>query len=203
MTADDQRENFKKWLEKNGLSPFSVAKAAGVSPGAIYNFLSGTSNSLSTAVLQKISMATGQPVDTILTGSSPALPIVVRFRIGAMGKMFSVDDDEYLTIARPPGVAAGEDLTASLVDGDGLLPIPGGWYVFFRTRTEAPEALLNQMAVVRFSGGGDRPVVRTIRASGTPGLFTLQAMSGALVEDVEIVAAHRVVSFSKPVEPSA
>lgn len=125
-------------------------------------------------------------------------PIRIAYRVGATGKMFSVDDDERLVVARPPGVAASEDITAAIIEGDGLLPIPSGWCVFFRTAAEQPEALLNQMAVVRFNGGGDRPFVRTIRRGGTDGLFTLQAFGGGLVEDVEIVAAHRIISFAKP-----
>lgn len=198
MTTDDQRDAFRAWLDANDLSPHSAAKAAGVSPGTIYNYLSGVSASLSTGVLQKLAAVTGNPVDAILTGSPPIMPIRVTYRVGATGKMFNVDDDEQLTVARPPGVGAGEDIMAAIIEGDGLLPIPSGWCVFFRTAAERPDDLVNQMAVVRFNGGGDKPFVRTIRRGGTDGLFTLQAFGGGLVEDVEIVAAHRIISFSKP-----
>lgn len=107
-------------------------------------------------------------------------------------------EDEGLALTRPPGAATAGNLSAALVDGDGLHPIPSGWAVFFRTQAENPEGLLGSMAVVRFSGGGDRPVVRTIRRGSKPGLFTLQAFNGSMTEDVEVVAAHKVVSFSQP-----
>ena len=109
-----------------------------------------------------------------------------------------VEDDEGLVVARPPGVGPDEDVAAAIIDGDGLLPIPSGWLVFFRVQPEAPDGLVGKMAVVRYSGGGDRPVIRTIRRSTEAGMFTLQAFTGALVEDVEIVAAHRVISFAAP-----
>lgn len=198
MSVDIQRAAFKEWLKKNNLTPFAAAKAAGISPGTIYNYLSGVSGSLSSGVLQKLAIATGNPVDAILTGDGPVMPIRVAYRVGATGKMFATDDSEVLMVARPPGVSLQDNVTAAIIEGDGLLPIPSGWCVFFRTAAEQPEALVNQMAVVRFNGGGDRPFVRTIRRGATAGLFTLQAFGGGLVEDVEIVAAHRIVSFAKP-----
>lgn len=62
----------------------------------------------------------------------------------------------------------------------------------------ARKAGISPGAIVRFSGGGDRPLIRTIRRGTKAGLFTLQAFNGALLEDVEVLAAHRVVSFSQP-----
>jgi transcriptional regulator with XRE-family HTH domain len=197
MGADDNRAAFRRWLELNGLSPFSAAKAAGISPGTIYNFLSGLSESLSTGVLEKLAKATNQPISSILTGEAPSAPIRVLYRVGAMGKMFPTDD-EYLTVERPPGIPATEGVSAAVIEGDGLMPIPSGWYVFFRTDPQSPETLVNQMAVVRYNGGGDKPFVRTLRRGGVAGLFTLQTFSGSLVEDVEVVAAHQIISFAKP-----
>jgi hypothetical protein len=70
--------------------------------------------------------------------------------------------------------------------------------VFFEADTTVASDLVGALAVVRYSGGGDRPVIRTIRRGSEPGMFTLQAFSGALLENVEIRAAHRVVSFCEP-----
>ena len=197
MTSDINREKFTKWLKDNGLTPHSAARKAGVSPGAIYNFLSGTSESLSSAVLQKLANATGNSVDAILTGSVRTAIIPVTFRIGGSGRVFAIDDGEEITVKRPAGVADDDNISAAIIDGDSLLPIPSGWVVFFRTTSEAPEKLIGKMAVVRFSGGGDKPVVRTIRRGTSSGLFTLHAFNGGLLEDVEVVAAHAVVSFSQ------
>ncbi|CAB4122687.1 hypothetical protein UFOVP32_53 [uncultured Caudovirales phage] len=198
INADKRRKALEKWLEDHGHSPYSAAKAAGFAPAAIYNFLSGTSDSLSSRVLEKLAAMANSSVDAILTGSQPHGVIAITSRVGGSGKMFPVDEDEKLTIARPPGVSANEEIAAAIVDGDGLHPIPSGWAVFYRVKPEPASALLGQMAVVRYSGGGERPVIRTIRRGGEPDTFSLQAFGGALIEDVEIVACHRVVAFSQP-----
>ncbi len=111
--------------------------------------------------------------------------------------MFDVDESEGLSVTAPPGVnAAG--ICAAVVDGDGLHPIPPDWTVFFEEATSDPAQLVGKLAVVRWSGGGSRPVVRTIRRGSGQGLFSLQALSGSMTEDVEILAAHKVVSISAP-----
>ena len=111
--------------------------------------------------------------------------------------MFAVDEDEGLTVSAPPGVEAA-GVSAAVVDGDGLHPIPPNWTVFFESDACEPGLLIGKLAVVRWSGGGDRPVVRTLRRGSQPGTFTLQALNGTLIEDVEVVAAHKVVSLSAP-----
>ena len=105
---------------------------------------------------------------------------------------------ENLSAPVPPGAGQGDDLLAAIIEGDGLHPLPSGWAVYYRKTQDDPRALIGQLAVVRFQGGGERPVIRTIRRGSTPGLYTLQALSGALIEDVDVTAAHRVVSFSLP-----
>lgn len=199
MSNNEKRAVFTAWLEQHGLSPYSAAKKAGVSPGAIYNFLSGTSQTLSASVLQKLADATNSTVDSILTGGISRPLISVKFRVGAQGKMFAIDDSEgdEILVALPPGLSPEENYSAALIDGDGLHPIPSGWLVFFKTETEEPSGLIGQMAVVRYSGGGERPVIRTIRKGTETGTFTLQAFNGTLIEDVEIVAVHRIVGFSQ------
>lgn len=193
----DARAALKLWLKANNLSPYSAARKAGISPGTIYNFLSGTSDSLSSAVLQKLAAVTGNSVDNILTGTAPRSLIPVTHRIGTQGRMFDVDDAR-LSLARPPGLAGDDEFSAAIVDGDGLHPIPSDWAVFFRSQPTEAEKMIGQMAVVRFEGGGERPVIRTIRRGTKPGLYTLQAFNGAITEDVQIVAAHLIASFAKP-----
>jgi hypothetical protein len=195
------RVNFKRWLDENDLSAFAAAKKAEVSPGAIYNFLNGTSKSLSSLVLQKLADGHGTTVDDILTGglSHDDRSVIVSYRIGAGGSMFDIEDhEETVRLARPVGLSSELTLAAAVIDGDGLAPIPEGWAVFFEADTTRPEDLLGALAVVRWSGGGDRPVVRTIRKGSETGMYSLQAFSGALLENVEIRAAHRVVSFAEP-----
>lgn len=195
-SADERREAFRKFMEARRLNPNALARGAGFSTSAIYNFMSGVSDSLSSSVLAKIAAFTGSSIDEILTGAI-SNPIPVRYRIGSGARMFPVDEDEGLTVATPPGVS-GDGVSAALVDGDGLHPIPSGWTVFFESEASEPGLLIGKLAVVRWSGGGDRPVVRTLRRGSQPGTFTLQALNGTLIEDVEVVAAHKVVSLSAP-----
>lgn len=192
---------FKRWLEENNLNANEAAKRAEISVSAIYNFLNGDTKSLSSTVLTKLAAANNSSVDAILNGqknldSDPRSKHNVRilFRIGARGSMFVCEDK--LVAAAPQGVALPRGVIAAVVDGDGLMPIPDGWTVFFREEAAEPERLVGKLATVRFAGGGDRPVVRTILRSREAGLFTLKAMDGSLTEDVKIVAAHEIVSFA-------
>lgn len=197
MTADTgTRDAFKAWLAANDITPHRAAKLAGVSPGTIYNFLSGVSDSLSSGVLRKLADATDTTVDAILTGIAGPKTVPVTHRIGALGRMFSVADDDRVSLKIPPGVSEHSDLCAAIVEGEGLHPIPNGWAVFFVAQETSPETIIGELAVVRYAGGGDRPVVRTIRRGPERGLFNLQAFNGTLIEAVEIIAAHKVVSFS-------
>lgn len=95
------------------------------------------------------------------------------------------------------GVAVPGGVSAAVIDGDGLTPIPSGWVIYFRNEDSNPSALEGKLATVRYSGGGDRPVVRTILRSDFDGLWTLRAMDGSLTKDVEIVAAHEIVAFGQ------
>jgi hypothetical protein len=110
--------------------------------------------------------------------------------------MFAVDEGEALTIKAPPGVSG--NVAAALIDGDGLHPVPAGWAVVYEVEPADPYLLIGKVALVRWDGGGERPVVRTVRRGGPPGTFTLQAFNGSMTEDVEILAAHKVVCFSAP-----
>lgn len=106
--------------------------------------------------------------------------------------------DNLVAIA-PEGVALPGGVSAALVDGDGLLPIPDGWTVYFKEEPADPASLVGKLATVRYSGGGDRPVVRNVQRSQHDGLYTLQALDGTLTEDVKIVAAHEIVGMLKSV----
>ena len=197
--VEERRAAFRRWLELNGTNANEAAKKAGISVSAIYNFLNGDTKSLSSTILSKLAIANSSSVDDILSGKShktdnARMQIRVSYRIGARGSMFLTDESIYTEA--PAGVALPDGVSAAIVDGDGLSPIPDGWTVFFREQASPASALVGKLACVRFSGGGDRPVVRTILASEYSGLHTLKALDGTLTEDVKIVAAHEIVSFA-------
>lgn len=199
--VDARRAALEKWFELHDTNANEAAKRAEFSVSAIYNFLNGDTKSLSSKVLSKLASAYNSSVDAILNGSANvdntrARVVRVVFRVGARGSMF-VCDDENLVASPPAGVALPNGVSAAVIDGDGLLPIPDGWTVFFRDETAAPNTLVGKLAVVRYSGGGDRPVVRNIQTSKFEGLHTLRAMDGTVTEDVQIVAAHEIVAFGQ------
>lgn len=196
--VDERRAAFRRWLDLMGVNANEAARKAEITVSAIYNFLNGDTKSLSSNVLNKLAVAYNSSVDAILSGreqqNQVSVPRVkVLFRVGARGSMFICEDK--LVATAPQGVALPSGVSAAVVDGDGLAPIPDGWTVFFRDDPSEPGALVGKLATVRFSGGGDRPVVRTIVRSQHDGLFTLKALDGTLTEDVKIVAAHEVVAF--------
>jgi transcriptional regulator with XRE-family HTH domain len=194
-----RRDAFRQWLERNHLNANTAAKRAGIAVSGIYNFLNGDTKSLSANVLSKLAEATSTSVDSILGGAVGALgnvrtPIKITYRIGARGSMFLVDEN--LTTAPPQGVSLPEGVSAAVVDGESLGPIPPGWTVFFRDEPTDPEHLIGKPATVRYAGGGDRPAVLVILKSKFEGLHSLRAMDGTLIEDVKILAAHEIVSFA-------
>jgi plasmid maintenance system antidote protein VapI len=194
-----RREMFKSWLDHIGLNANEAARKAEISVSAIYNFLNGDTKSLSSNVLSKLANAHNSSVDSILNGlpsvtNTAKQSIRVAYRVGARGSMFLCEDK--LVATAPRGVELPSGVSAAVVDGDGLLPIPDGWTVFFRDQSSEPDTLVGKLATVRYAGGGERPVVRTILRSRQADLFTLKALDGTLTEDVKIMAAHEIVSFA-------
>lgn len=181
-------------MERIGTNPNKLAKAGGFAVSAIYNYLSGASNTLSTAVLSKISHVTKTPVDVFLTGLNGTAYITVSHRIGAGGILYPMDTR--VLVERPPGAPASADLLAAVIDEGGLHPLPSGWTVFYKAECVDPDQLIGKLAVIRWSGGGERPMVRTVRRGSRPGVFTLHALDGQLTEDVTVLAAHEVVCIA-------
>lgn len=60
--ADRRRECLRAVMEEKGLNILQFAKRAGISPTSIYNFLRGSSSSLSSPVLEKLAKAHNVPI---------------------------------------------------------------------------------------------------------------------------------------------
>jgi len=197
--VQSRRAAFKRWLDLHGLNANEAAKKANISVSAIYNFLNGDTKSLSSTVLNKLAITNNSSVDSILNGKADIdkhtpRKIIISYRVGARGSMFLCEDK--LVTNAPAGVSLPSGVSAAVIDGDGLAPIPDGWTIFFRAEAIEADRLVGKLATVRYSGGGERPVVRTILRSSFEGLHTLKAMDGILTEDVKIVAAHEIVSMA-------
>ena len=196
------RDSFKSFMEKRGLKPHPWAKKAGVRSSTLYNYLSGVSANLTADTLQKLAKAASTSVDELLdntpVASKATPPQMVRVEavVGIYGRVFSVDDQAF--VARPIGLPTDVEVLAARIDKDGLHPIPGGWTLFYEKQARPPDALIGKLAVVDVTAQKQR-LVREIQRVSQAGLYTLTAWNAAALIDVEVDAAHAVVSIAQVV----
>lgn len=197
----ENRNNLLLFMEARGLKPHPWATKAGIRSSTLYNFLAGKSASLSSDTLQKLAKAAGATVDQVLGGKAPETKVEphrvpVTALIGVYGRLFAMNETEH--IERPVGVPEGVAVLAAKIDGDGLHPIPSGWYVFYEERPRTPSELVGKLAVVEVKGQSQR-LVRQLQKGSTAGLYTLVAWSSGPLADVEVTAAHAVLSIAQVV----
>jgi transcriptional regulator with XRE-family HTH domain len=68
LIVDRQRRSIQAVLQKRKLSVLSWAGSAGISEGAVRNFLSGISSSITTVNAQKLAESAGVPISELLCG---------------------------------------------------------------------------------------------------------------------------------------
>lgn len=195
MQEEAKREALRRFIAERGLNPNALAKRAGVRSSTLYNFLSGTSKSLSIDVLQKLAEAGGGTIDEVM-GNTPGRPrpIRVTHEVGVYGKLFEVDTE--LVIDRPSWLPSDTDLVAAIATGEALRPIPGDWTVLFEREPGDPEALLGRLCVVRAQGHA-QPLLREIRRGSRRGLYDLLSPAAPPIDDAVIQAAHLVVAMTQ------
>lgn len=195
----DNRNNLISFMEARGLKPHPWATKAGIRSSTLYNFLAGKSASLSSDTLQKLAKAAGATVDEVLGGTPPEKKrepnkVPVTALVGVYGRLFTMEETKQ--IERPVGVPEGVEVLAAKIDGDGLHPIPSGWYVFYEAKPRTPSELVGKLAVVEVRSQPQR-LVRQIQKGSTAGLYTLVAWTSGPLADVEVAAAHAVVSIAQ------
>lgn len=195
MNHGDPRDVLRRLMDEQHLNPHALAQKANIRPSTLYNFLSGVSETLSVPVIEKIAAVTGASVDVLL-GKAPMAggAIPVEWEIGNLGRLYP--DDRNLQLDRPPGLDPADDIVAAITHDEVLRPMPGEWNVLFRRQPEDPEQLLGKLCVVR-TPGHSGPLVRELRRGSRRGLYTLNFWSSAPMEDVEVLAAHRIVSLQQ------
>ena len=195
MNRSDPRDVLRHVMEERQLNPHALAQKANVRPSTLYNFLSGVSETLSVPVIEKIAAVTGVSVDALL-GNAPLAggKIPVEWEVGNLGRLYP--DDRNLTLDRPPGLDPSEDVVAATTNDEVLRPMPGEWSILFRKVPEDAETLLGKLCVVRTAGYAS-PMIREIRRGSRRGLYTLHFWSASPMEDVEVLAAHRIVSLTQ------
>lgn len=92
---------------------------------------------------------------------------------------------------------AGQEVECALIDGDAIRPLPGGWHVIFTKKPCDPSTLVGKLAVV-YAKGHKAAMLREIRRGSTAGLYSLHNWVASPIEDVEIDAAHAVLSITAP-----
>lgn len=190
------RDHIRDFMEANGLKAHPWARKAGVRSSTLYNLLSGTSESLSAESLSKLAKAAGVTVDQLL-GQASQKTIPVEFVVGTHGRVFGMDSaQQKQNIEIPPGLESSVEMVAATIDGDGLFPIPENWVVVFEREPKSPEHLLRKVAVVTVRGKQGM-FIRQIANGSKTGLYTLHGWNTAPLEDVEIVAAQRVVAITQ------
>jgi transcriptional regulator with XRE-family HTH domain len=70
LIADRQRRSILAVIQKKRLTVLSWAGSAGISEGAVRNFLSGLSSSITTVNAQKLAETAGVPISELLCGAN-------------------------------------------------------------------------------------------------------------------------------------
>jgi hypothetical protein len=153
---------------------------------------------LSRESLERLAKAAGATVDEILSGetqakTAPPDTVWMRFTVGVFGRLFAMDSPS--EVVRPAGVPLDVEVVAARVDGDGLHPIPSGWTVFYEAKERDPELVVGKLCVVKLTNGALH--IRELRRGTQRGLYTLLAWGASPMEDVQITAAHLVISISQ------
>ena len=73
LIADRQRRSIQAVMQKKRLSVLPWAESAGMSEGAVRNFLSGLSGSITTVNAQKLADRAGVPISELLCGVNEAI----------------------------------------------------------------------------------------------------------------------------------
>lgn len=194
-----RREALRRFLAERKLNANALARKAGITPSALYNFLGGSSKSLSHDVLVKLAAAANARVDDLIGAAPNEQPggahIIVRHQIGFGGQMFELSGERVLTVQRPAFLPPGAAVTAAVVPTDALMPLPSEWTVFYEEHVTDPEQLIGQLCIVRLGPDRPFPLLREIERGHEPGRYTLRFWSAATIQDAEVVAAHRVLGM--------
>jgi DNA-binding Xre family transcriptional regulator len=193
-----KREALKSFLAKHHLKPHTVAKKAGITSSALYNFLAEKSDNLSITTLEKIAKATGCTIGEII-GTDVHQPaysetVDVLYIVGVFGKMYASESG---VTTRPIGIPEKDRIVAAIIKGDGLRPLPSGMTVFFNADPTPPAKCIGKLCVVRIPTS-DEPMIREVHKGSQPGLYTLIGWSSGAITDTEISACHIIRSMTQP-----
>lgn len=190
--AERRRMALRQFMKIHGLKVFPWARKAGISEGALRNFLNGKSNSLSTRTLDALAGAVGVSVSTLLgeSGHRPTAPIVGYLDHGTVVVPTTPTARGGFEDAGPPLIeappAADGGLAALLVRDDDLYPVYRNGDVIFHDRARrSPHDCLQRECLVKLAGDGGI-LIKVVVASPAAGRFTLIAFNAPPIENVRL-----------------
>jgi len=184
-----------RFMELRGLKAGPLAQKAGFSPSAIYNLTAGRAREPSMGLLQKIAVAEGVTVADIMAYGNDHEMIEAAHVVVSGGRVMSSHTRQM--VSRPTTIDPKMPVSAAVVSGDSLFPVPASWIVYFASQPEELDKLVGELSVVYVEDARDA-LVGTITPSATAGRWDLQPWHGPVIRGLSVIAAHRVVSLQPP-----
>lgn len=190
LIADRQRRSIQAVLQKKRLSVLSWAGSAGISEGAVRNFLSGVSASITTVNAQKLAETAGVAISELLCGVNGAIRPLAGYITNGASIMREASEptqkEQSMLIGAAEHSAEAEIFrirtTPSSID-DGALVVFDGKII------EGFDRYIGKQVLVKVAGEGE--MVKLLYPGSEEGRYNLQAygMTGdhtPLKQNVEI-----------------
>lgn len=197
--AESRRKALKKFMEERDLKVSPWAIRAGVSEGAVRNFLKGLSKSLRQDVVEKLAAAERVSPGALFGEDNRPPKVKVLNYIGAGAEVLPIDDYARgggMYEVDAPDETEPDDLVGLEVKGDSMRPIMPGWVVMYRRHNDGvtPECL-GKLCIVRLDD--ERTFVKVLRPGYIPGTYNLESWASDLIPSVKVTWASPI-SWIRP-----
>jgi transcriptional regulator with XRE-family HTH domain len=177
---------FREWvargLEKEGKDQNGLAAALGVDRTAVSKLIAGK-RQLKAEEIEKIA--------AYLEEAPPTRMMEVRYMIGAGQECIAVDQESPIDYEPVSGMW-GVQAELAVVRGDSMKPVfSDGTKLFFGpARTPRPTDH-NHMRIVKLAD--DRMLVKVMKRTADPALWTLESFNFPAIEDVAVLAVAEII----------
>jgi transcriptional regulator with XRE-family HTH domain len=178
---------IRQLRKANGLSQQQLAEATGTSNQMI-GYLERGERGLTVDWMEKIAAAL-QVTPADLLSETPQVPVVGYVGAGAEMHHYAMADhpNEYV-----PMIPGGNEHTVAVeIRGSSLGSIFDSWLVYYdEIRFPPTTDMLGKLCVIGLDD--DRVLVKRLRRGSAPGLYNLESVTEALIEDARIIWAAKV-----------
>jgi len=177
---------FQEWiargLRKPGKDQYGLADALGVDRSAISKLITGK---------RQLKADEIAPAARYIEEPPPTRTIPVRYTVGAGQEVFAVDEDapqDYESVSGFWGI----EVELAVVKGDSMWPMfeDGAKIYFGPARKPKPEDN-RKMRMVRLAD--DRLLVKVMRKTNEPGIWTLESFNAPPIEDKVVYAVAEIL----------